>query len=127
MSHGETSTSKTKFFPKFYDRFCFFAKFYVIISLMTPSKSMPQMKTNDFKKIYPYVWLGTLEPRRIEDILTKTQIFCCLPGASVLKYKCIVKLKLVPPWWALHLFLLRSQSCTWTAEQSGKCLKQQQQ
>ena len=35
------------------------------------SKSMPQRSTHDFKKKYPYVRVGALEPMRIKDILTE--------------------------------------------------------
>ena len=37
---------------------------------LTPSKSMPQKSSHDFKEKYPYVHVGTFKPMRTEDILT---------------------------------------------------------
>ena len=38
---------------------------------------MPQKSNHDFKVNYPYVRVGTFVPMRINDILTKTVLFCC--------------------------------------------------
>ena len=58
-----------------YDRFYFFAKFYAIISLRRLPNQCPKKSNHDFKEKYPYVWVGTLEPMRIKDILTKNHFF----------------------------------------------------
>ena len=39
------------------------------------TKSMPQKRNHDFKEIYPYVYVGTLVPMRLTDILTEIAIF----------------------------------------------------
>ena len=32
---------------------------------LTPSKSMPQKSSHDFKEKYLYIWAGTLEPMHV--------------------------------------------------------------
>ena len=43
---------------------------------MTPSKSMPQKRNNDFTERYPNIKVSTCKPMCIKDILTNTRFFC---------------------------------------------------
>ena len=45
---------------------------------------MSQKSTHDFEEKYPYVRMGSLEPMRIDDILTKNRF---LPYSSILEYE----------------------------------------
>ena len=42
---------------------------------LTPSKSMPQKRNQDFMERYLNIKAGTYKPMRIKDILTKNRFF----------------------------------------------------
>ena len=47
----------------------------IVFASLTPSKSIPQKSNDDFKEKYSYIRVGTHEPMRIKDILTKKDVF----------------------------------------------------